>query len=151
MSWISRIFHTLFYLSCLFLLFFVLKMPISIIDKGIYVFTWFYIIVVYSYFVDQNSKIFNIKSWLDKKDEENEFLEELLNISLDSFSLMRRIQLHKDKNIVNESIQELYKRNYQLKQLTPPTKYKEKYQEILLDVDMFLEEIKEGNHQFNFS
>lgn len=141
-----RVINNIYYLSCLFTIFAVSTMPIPLIDKGIHTFAWIYLLMVYAYFFDDRPpKLLNVRDMLDLTDKENEFLEKLLNVSHVSLSLMRKIQLHEDWRVVNQSISELDEYYRELRRLSPPPKYRQRHEEILRDIDGFLEGLKESD------
>lgn len=149
---ISQLVHMVFYGISIFIIIAVCTMPISIGDKVIHTFAWVYLVLIYAYFFDENPpKFLRIELLYDKDLYDKEYLDKLLGISHQSLSLMRKIQLHEDYRVVNNSIEELRQKYLELKRLSPPSKYVEKHDEILNDIDGFLEGLKEGDYRLAHS
>lgn len=145
---LSQLSHTVFYAASLFIIVAVLTMPISIGDKIIHSFAWIYLVLAYAYFFDEAPpKFLRIELLYDKDLYDREYLDQLLGVSQQSLSLMRKIQLHEDYRVVNRSIEELQERYFELKRLSPPNKYSEKHYEILEDISCFLEGLKDGDYR----
>lgn len=122
-------------------------MPIPVGEKVILSFAWVYLVLVYAYFFDENPpKFLRVELLYDKDVYDREYLDQLLGVSQQSLSLMRKIQLHEDYRVVNQGIEELNEKYFELQRLSPPRKYLEKHREILNDIAGFLEGLNEGNY-----
>jgi hypothetical protein len=146
---VSQITHTVFYACCLFIVVAVCTMPVSIEEKVIHSFAWIYLVLAYAYFFDEKPPKFlqvELLYGTATEDYNKEYLDELLGVSQHSLSLMRKIQFHEDYRIVNRSIEELNQRYSQLKRLSPPQKHSARHQEILNDINGFLEGLSEGDY-----
>lgn len=146
---INRSLHYIFYLTSLFIMVSVLAMPLTWEEKVIHTFAWVYLVLLYAYFFDENPpKICRVELLYGTATEEyyREFIEELLTTSQYALSLMRKIQLHEDYKEVNKSIHELEKQFHLLKRMNPPTKYQDRHQAILEDVQSFLDGLKDGDY-----
>ena len=143
---LNRIVHNVYYLSCLFIIVAVCTMPISFMEKGFHTFAWTYLIIVYAYFFDDcPPKLLRIRQFVEENEQEVEFLNELFIISRDMLSLMRKIQFHQDPEVVSQSIDAIKRRRSELLLLTPPDKYRQEYDEIMQNVNDFLDFLQEEN------
>lgn len=143
----SKFIHHTFYGLSFFIVVSVFTMPISLVEKGIHTFSWIYLVLAYAYFFDGNPpKCLRVKSFIDAFEKETEFLDDFILLTQETLNLMRKIQLHEDFRIVNQSIEELNQRYKALKRLTPPIRYQEKYDGIMREIDGFLDGLLEGDY-----
>lgn len=146
---LSRIVHLFYYALSLFIVVAVCTIPISIGDKVIHSFAQIYLVLIYAYFFDESPpKFLRVEYLYGVATEEynKDYLNDLLGLCQYSLSLMRKIQLHEDYAVVNQSILELTKKYVELKRLTPPKDYMERHLAILEDIQGFLEGVKEGDY-----
>lgn len=147
----SRMIHVCFYTLSLFIIVSICIIPISIGEKIIHSFAWIYLTLTYAYFFDESPpKILRIEYLYGASNDEsskNAYLDKLLSVSQESLSLMRKIQLHQDYQVVNHSISELKRKQAELKKMTPPKVYTNRHREILEDVQEFLSAVSKGDYR----